>query len=153
MSATPASTALRVGVETLRLNPLRTILSTLGVVIGVASLVAVLAVGDGMEKYGLQSIVDEGVQSVVVAPIGGDRVDGVYIARTPTIRLTAADAMDLAAALPRGSDVTAQPSRPMEATKLMPVRMVGMGRVKPSVNFRPSLSRKTLSDASKIGWS
>jgi putative ABC transport system permease protein len=79
------STALRIGLETLRSNPLRTLLSTLGVVIGVASLVAVLAVGDGMEKYGLQSIVAEGVQSVVVAPVGGDRVDGVYIARTPRL--------------------------------------------------------------------
>ena len=37
--------AVRVGLDTLRANPLRTSLSTLGVVIGVASLVAVLAVG------------------------------------------------------------------------------------------------------------
>ena len=98
-------TALRIGLETLRSNPLRTILSTLGVVIGVASLVAVLAVGDGMEQYGIQSIVDEGVQSVVISPATGERVDGVFIGREPTIALTTADALDLRAALPTGSDV------------------------------------------------
>ena len=37
-----------VSFSTLRANPLRTFLSTLGIVIGVASLVAVLSLGDGM---------------------------------------------------------------------------------------------------------
>ncbi len=49
----PASTLhqnLRVGLDALRANPLRTVLSTLGVIIGVGSLVAVLSVGDGMER-------------------------------------------------------------------------------------------------------
>jgi putative ABC transport system permease protein len=105
MPGTSTATALRVGLETLRLNPLRTILSTLGVVIGVASLVAVLAVGDGMEKYGLQSIIAEGIQSVVVSPVAGERVDGIWIAREPTVNLASADALDLKAALPAGSDV------------------------------------------------
>ena len=108
MPGTPTTTALRVGLETLRLNPLRTILSTLGVVIGVASLVAVLAVGDGMEKYGLQSVIDEGIQSVVVSPLTGERVDGVWIDRPSTVRLSSGDATNLLAALPAGSDVGMQ---------------------------------------------
>ena len=43
-------TAFHVTQETIRLNPLRGLLSTLGVIIGVASLVAVLSLGDGMER-------------------------------------------------------------------------------------------------------
>ena len=39
--------SLKVGVETLRANPLRTLLSTLGVIMGVAALVSVLSLGDG----------------------------------------------------------------------------------------------------------
>src|SRR4051812_18208941 len=108
MPGTPTATALRVGLETLRLNPLRTILSTLGVVVGVASLVAVLAVGDGMEQYGLQSVIDEGIQTVVVSPVTGERIDGVWIDRQSSVRLSSGDAIDLLAALPAGSDVAMQ---------------------------------------------
>jgi putative ABC transport system permease protein len=48
--------SLSVGFETLRANPLRTILSTLGIVIGVAALVSVLSVGDGMERLARREI-------------------------------------------------------------------------------------------------
>lgn len=48
--------SLSVGFETLRANPLRTVLSTLGIVIGVAALVSVLSVGDGMERLARQEI-------------------------------------------------------------------------------------------------
>ncbi|KRA64468.1 hypothetical protein ASD89_20410 [Caulobacter sp. Root656] len=40
--------------------------------------------------------------------------------------------------MPSGRDFTAQPSRPIEATRLTAVSTVGMGRVKPCVNFRPT---------------
>lgn len=43
-------TAIRLALATLRLNPLRTSLSTLGIVMGAASLAAVLALGDGAEQ-------------------------------------------------------------------------------------------------------
>ncbi len=43
-------TATRISSEALRTSPLRTLLSTLGIVIGVAALVAVLSLGDGMEE-------------------------------------------------------------------------------------------------------
>jgi putative ABC transport system permease protein len=46
-SSSALRTALATGVRTLGANPLRTILSTLGIIIGVAALVAVLSVGDG----------------------------------------------------------------------------------------------------------
>lgn len=46
----PFNTAVRVGADALRVNPLRTSLSTLGVIIGVAARMAVLSLGDGMER-------------------------------------------------------------------------------------------------------
>src|SRR3982750_2763501 len=50
------TTSVSVGFETLRANPLRTILSTLGIVIGVGALVSVLSVGDGMERLARDQI-------------------------------------------------------------------------------------------------
>ena len=40
-----------IGLDTLRANPLRTVLSILGIIMGAASLAAVLALGDGLEQY------------------------------------------------------------------------------------------------------
>jgi hypothetical protein len=45
------SMSFRVSAATLRASPFRTFLSTLGIVIGVASLVAVLSLGDGMQQF------------------------------------------------------------------------------------------------------
>ncbi len=47
----PALASIAVGLETLRANPLRTVLSTIGIIMGAASLAAVLALGDGLEQY------------------------------------------------------------------------------------------------------
>jgi putative ABC transport system permease protein len=52
----PPSESVAVGFDALRSNPLRTFLSTLGVVIGVAALVAILALGDGLERYGREQV-------------------------------------------------------------------------------------------------
>jgi putative ABC transport system permease protein len=69
--------SIAIGLETLRANPLRTILSTLGVVIGAASLVAVLALGDGLERYGRQQIEQTtDLQSVVLQPRTSMYIDG-----------------------------------------------------------------------------
>jgi putative ABC transport system permease protein len=71
------ATALVVGFDTLRANPLRTALSTLGVIIGVASLVAVLCVGDGMEvamRAQLAQTTD--LQAISVQPRTFEELDG-----------------------------------------------------------------------------
>ncbi|HEX2205615.1 MAG TPA: ABC transporter permease [Longimicrobium sp.] len=74
--------SLRVGVETLRVNPLRTFLSTLGVIIGVASLVAVLSLGDGMEAFARREMArTTNVQDVFVTPVLFDTVDGLSVPR------------------------------------------------------------------------
>ena len=69
--------AVRVGFDALRVNPLRTALSTLGVIIGVASLVAVLSLGDGMERMARAEVErTTDVQTVSVTSKTTETVDG-----------------------------------------------------------------------------
>ncbi len=100
------ATALRLGLATLRLNPLRTVLSTLGIVMGASSLVAVLALGDGAELAIRQRIGQEGVQIVSVAPILADTIDHQSVPRATHAVLTDADARDLSATLGSRAEVT-----------------------------------------------
>ena len=92
--ANPLSAAsIRIGLQTLRSNPLRTVLSTLGVIMGVASLVAVLSIGDGIELYARTQIErTTSLQTVGVAPRLADKIDGMLIPRVDWPRFTAADA-------------------------------------------------------------
>ena len=93
--------SVRVGVEALRGNPLRTFLSTLGVIIGVASLVAVLSLGDGMEAFARREIeATTSFQNVFVNPATSDVVDGITVTRERYTLFEAADARDAAARLP-----------------------------------------------------
>jgi len=94
------ATSLSVGFETLRANPLRTILSTLGIVIGVAALVAVLSVGDGMERLARDQIGrTTDLQRIAVAPRLFRIVDGTPIPQPDPVKLGDADAAALAGAL------------------------------------------------------
>ena len=86
-----------IGVDGLRLNPLRTLLSTLGIVIGVASLVAILAVGDGAQQWTRDQIAETTtLQGILVRPKTTEVVEGVRIGRERVDTLTEADATALA---------------------------------------------------------
>src|SRR5258706_14753134 len=74
--------SVQVGLQTLRANPVRTLLSTLGVVMGAASLVGGLSVGDGAEQLARRQIERLGMQAVGVNPRTSDMVDGLPIPRT-----------------------------------------------------------------------
>src|SRR5688500_9885960 len=88
-----AASSLRVGFETLRANPLRTLLSTLGIIMGVAALVSVLSLGDGMERYAREQIArTTDIQSVSVTPSMFRMVDGQRSPRTDVVSLTREDA-------------------------------------------------------------
>jgi len=91
VSATLIST--RVGFAALRANPLRTLLSTLGVVMGVAALVSVLSLGDGMEHFA-RSQIDQtsSLQFVEVRPQATREIDGQSFPRPDVRVFTAADA-------------------------------------------------------------
>lgn len=85
-----------VSFSTLRANPLRTFLSTLGIVIGVASLVAVLSLGDGMERYFRTQIGQTtDLQAIGLTPRQTREVDGVNIPLDSPVVFTMADAAAL----------------------------------------------------------
>ena len=92
----PLSTAIAVGFDTLRVNPLRTILSTLGVIIGVSALVAVLSVGDGMERS-VRAQIEEttDLQAILVRPRTTEEVDGQFFPLPNPARLTVDDARQI----------------------------------------------------------
>jgi putative ABC transport system permease protein len=89
-----------VSLATLRANPLRTFLSTLGIVIGVASLVAVLSRGDGMERYFRTQIGQTtDLQAIGLTPRQTREVDGVNIPLDSPVVFTMADAAALRSAV------------------------------------------------------
>ena len=74
------ATAFFVAFDQLRVNTLRTILSTLGVIIGVGALVAVLSLGDGMESFTRNQVErTTDVQTVSLTSRTTNYVDGVWI--------------------------------------------------------------------------
>jgi putative ABC transport system permease protein len=85
--------SIRVGLDALGMNPLRTLLSTSGVVIGVASLVAVLSLGDGIERYAREQIGSTtDIQFITVTPRTTVTVDGVRLPGRNFPSFTPADA-------------------------------------------------------------
>ncbi|HEU4828959.1 MAG TPA: ABC transporter permease [Gemmatimonadales bacterium] len=101
-------TSFRIGVESLRANPLRSVLSTLGVIFGVASLVSVLAIGDGAEQFARDQIAETtDLQTIVVIPNTGETIDGVRIPRARYPVFTMEDVASLAAAVGPAAHVAA----------------------------------------------
>jgi putative ABC transport system permease protein len=102
-----AASSLRVGFETLRANPLRTLLSTLGIIMGVAALVSVLSLGDGMQRYARDQIErTTDLLTVTVTPSLFRTVDGQRFPRTDVLALTRADADSVAGVVGADGTVT-----------------------------------------------
>ena len=102
----PSLLAMGAALDNLFANPLRTLLSTLGVVIGVASLVAILALGDGLERFGREQISrTTDLQSIVVTPRLFDVQDGVRVRREGVPTLGEGDAVALRDRLVGGASV------------------------------------------------
>lgn len=100
MPLTVTVAPIRVGFASLRSNPLRTFLSTLGVIMGVASLVAVLAVGDGVERFARTAIErTTDLQTIIVASRATDLVDGVEVPRDTVLRFGLGTRDSIASAL------------------------------------------------------
>ncbi len=95
--------SVAVGLASLRGNPLRTVLSTLGVVIGVAAVVAILSVGDGVEKLARERLgKTTALQIVTVSPITERWIDGHRITLDAWPLLSLPDLDSLAGRLPDG---------------------------------------------------
>jgi len=87
-------------VGALRANLMRTLLSILGIVIGVAALVAILGLGDGMERFGRAQLSDRtDVSSILVTPVTSTNVDGIYLEKQNVVPLTPTDAVTIAQVL------------------------------------------------------
>jgi len=81
-----------IGLQALRVNPLRTLLSTLGVIMGVGALVSVLAMGDGVERFSRDMMArTTDLLAVSIQPVTSRRMDGVAIPRPDTVRFTLED--------------------------------------------------------------
>ena len=97
MLSSTLTPSIQVGFAALRVNPLRTALSALGVIIGVGAMVSVLSLSDGVEESVRSQLSKDGrFQSLVVAPISEDIVDGQRIPRATVSSFTPADARELA---------------------------------------------------------
>jgi putative ABC transport system permease protein len=91
---TPRDLLLTAG-RALRVNPLRSALTALGVIIGVASVVAMVALGQGAQKQVQASISSLGSNLLIVVP-GASRQGGVAFAPGSFNSLTLADAEAIA---------------------------------------------------------
>lgn len=80
--------SVSIALQNIKANPLHTFLSTLGIIIGVASLVAILALGDGLEQTGREQIeTTTSVQMMSLTPKAIDVVDGVRVPRDTVYQL------------------------------------------------------------------
>jgi putative ABC transport system permease protein len=102
----PYLTSIQSGIHSLRANPLRTMLSTLGVIIGVASLVAILSIGDSLERFSREQIEQTtDLQTIQISSVTTDFVDGVRLKRENPVLLRQRDAAALTALLDDRADV------------------------------------------------
>ena len=90
--------SIRLALDTLRLNPLRTALSTLGIIMGAASLAAVLALADGGERLAREAIERQGLASVNIRSQTERIVDGLRLPQPAFPHFSEADAEQLASA-------------------------------------------------------
>jgi putative ABC transport system permease protein len=88
----PLTASLSIGLDALRANPLRAVLSTIGVIIGVAALVGVLSLGDGMERTAREQLASTtDFQTLSVNPRTSEQINGESFPLRDTVWLTLAD--------------------------------------------------------------
>jgi putative ABC transport system permease protein len=126
--------------QTLRANPLHTVLSTLGMIVGVGSLVAILSLGDGMEAFAREQIeTTTDLLTINVQTRTTERLGDVMVRRTDVPVLTPRDAASLQAHLGTAGRVALHGSAGVEM------------RVDGDDTRTGVLVRGTLVDAAKIG--
>jgi len=104
--------------QTLKANPLHTMLSILGLVIGVAALVAVLALGDGMERYARDQIeTTTDLHALQVQVRTSARIDGLTVQRDSVRVLSLADVRDLKTRIGQDAVAVLVERRSLEITR------------------------------------
>ncbi|MDP4292192.1 MAG: ABC transporter permease [Bacteroidota bacterium] len=84
------SNLLKIAFHALRRNKLRTFLTMLGIIIGVASVIAMLAIGQGSKKSIQDQISSMGTNLVFVMP-GSQQRGGIQLGNTSAVSLSARD--------------------------------------------------------------
>jgi putative ABC transport system permease protein len=90
--------ALRSALDALRANPMRSLLTTLGVIIGVAAVILVVAIGSGARDLVVSRIKSLGSNLLVIEP-GAVTAGGVHMPATG-VRLTEDDILSMAREVP-----------------------------------------------------
>ncbi|MFN2315558.1 MAG: ABC transporter permease [Gemmatimonadales bacterium] len=113
MGFLPSLPGITTSLRALATHPLRTALSTLGIVMGVGSLVAVLSVGDGVEKFSREQL-SRGTDLHVISllPRTTRVVDGISFPNRDHPVFTPADAEALRGAVPEITEATVIASGP-----------------------------------------
>ena len=88
--------AVRVGAQAIRRNLMRSVLTMLGIVIGVAAVIAIVALGAGARQAIEDRITSAGANMIVVRA-GNRTIGGVHLGMGASSRLTEADAQSLRA--------------------------------------------------------
>jgi len=86
--------AMRVGLHAIRRNLMRSVLTMLGIVIGVAAVIAIVALGQGAKQSIEDRITSAGANMIVVRA-GNRTIGGVRLGMGASSRLTEADAQSL----------------------------------------------------------
>jgi putative ABC transport system permease protein len=86
--------AVRVGAQAIRRNLMRSTLTILGIVIGVAAVIAIVALGAGARQAIEDRITSAGANMIVVRA-GNRTIGGVRLGMGASSRLTEADAQSL----------------------------------------------------------
>jgi len=94
----PIIVALMVGLKSLRRQRMRTVLTMLGMVIGVAAVIAISAVGVGAQQA-IEDRIESGGANMLIVLAGNRTIGGVRLGMGASSRLTAEDA-DAIRALP-----------------------------------------------------
>jgi putative ABC transport system permease protein len=96
--------SVRIALESLRSNKLRTLLTMLGIIIGVWSVVALMAIGTGAQNYITDQVSSIGTNLLTIQPGAQQRGPGAAAASART--LTLEDAQAIAAAVPEAQYVS-----------------------------------------------
>lgn len=98
---------VKLGIQSVRLHRLRSLLTILGVVFGVASVIIMLAVGEGARVKALSAINELGANNIIIASVKSKTLNGDGNA-TGAVRygLTDRDLRRIEAMLPAGATIT-----------------------------------------------
>ncbi len=88
--------SISIALQNIRANPLHTFLSTLGIIIGVAAMVGILALGDGLEKTArdqVESTTD--IENLMVSSVRYQTLDEIRVPIENPAKLTLTNAFEL----------------------------------------------------------